>query len=179
MDFGNVGQKIDDKELLLLKSMWKAGFGDDDAFIDYFFSRYDSESTRFLYRNVHREPVAQMHAFEFVDDFCKKKGCYIYGVTTLPESRGQGIAANLLKSALLMLKEQGVEYAVLIAEEPSLQVWYESLGFKKFSQVIDVVGIDDDMNFGMEDKTLNHGMYYFFNDVITQLTHKIKIKSIY
>ncbi len=176
MDSGNVEKIISDDDIIALKTGWKLGFGDEDEFIDYFFTHYDNDNTRFFHRNEKDEIVAQLHAFIFNDEICNKLGCYIYGVTTLPEYRGRGIAAKMLKSVLNTLKSQGVAYAVLIAEKSQLQAWYETLGFIKMPNTIEVRGINDNMNFGLEDRALNIGLYYLLNSNITQFTHKIFIQ---
>ena len=66
-------------------------------------------------------------------------------------------------------------YAVLIAEKPQLQAWYETLGFIKMPHTIEVRRIKDNMNFAMEDITLNKGLYYLLNSNTTQFTTKIHI----
>ena len=88
---------------------------------------------------------------------------------------GKGIAATMIKSTLNTLKAKGVAYAVLIAEKPQLQAWYETLGFIKKPHTIEVRGINDNMNFAMEDITLNKGLYYLLNSNTTQFTTKIHI----
>lgn len=176
MDSGNVEKIIsNDNDINALKAGWKHGFGDDDDFIDYFFTHYDNDDTRYFYRNKNGEIVAQLHAFIFDDNTCGSKGCYIYGVTTLPEYRGQRIAATMIQSTLVSLKAQGVAYAVLIAEKPQLQAWYETLGFIKMPHTIEVRGIDNNMNFAMEDCSLNKGLYYLLNSNTAQFTTKINI----
>lgn len=175
MDSGNVEKIISNDDFKALKAVWKQGFGDDDEFIDYFFTHYDNDATRVFHRNENGEIVAQLHAFIFEDNTCNNKSCYIYGVTTLPEYRGKGIAATMIKSTLNTLKAKGVAYAVLIAEKPQLQAWYETLGFIKMPHTIEVRGINDNMNFAMEDITLNKGLYYLLNSNTTQFTTKIHI----
>ena len=175
MDSGNVEKIISNDDFNALKAVWKQGFGDDDEFIDYFFSHYDNDATRVFHRNDNGKIVAQLHAFIFEDNTCNNKGCYIYGVTTQPEYRGKGIAATMIKSTLNTLKAKGVAYAVLIAEKPQLQAWYETLGFIKMPHTIEVRGINDNMNFAMEDITLNKGLYYLLNSNTTQFTTKIHI----
>lgn len=167
---------LDYSDLKALKQGWKAGFGDDDEFIDCFFSRYDNDTTRVVHRNEKGEIVAQMHTFFFNDDKCKSKGCYIYGVTTLPEYRGGGIARTMILNHLAALQRNGVAYAVLIAEDEELQEWYKKMGFEKRSQIIEVRGKNDDMNFAMDNAELNCGMYYRLNPEITDFTSKILIE---
>lgn len=175
MDSGNVEKIASNNDINALKTGWKQGFGDNDEFIDYFFMHYDNDNTRFFHRNEKGRIVAQLHAFVFEDNNCNQNGCYIYGVTTLPEYRGQGIAAAMIKTVLHSLKTQGVAYVVLIAENPQLQAWYETLGFIKMPHTIEVRGINDNMNFAMEDKSLNKGLYYLLNSNTTQFTTKINI----
>ena len=33
---------LSDRDIFSLKQGWKRGFGDDDAFVDYFFAEYDT-----------------------------------------------------------------------------------------------------------------------------------------
>lgn len=169
---------LDEKDLQALKTGWKLGFGDDDEFVDRFFARYDSDDTRAVVRNDAGDIVAQMHCFIFDDEVCGAQGCYIYGVTTLPEYRGKGLAAGMIKDVLRRLKEKGVAYAVLIAEEPSLQRLYNGLGFVQRPQIIEVRGKNDDMNFAMDEVSLNLGVYYVLNPAITKFTEKILIMEI-
>lgn len=161
-----------------LKRGWKLGFGDDDEFIDYFFSHYDSDDTRSVVRDDNGCIIAQLHCYQFYDAVCNDNGCYIYGVTTLSEYRGKGIAAEMIKNLLLDLSGGGVAYAVLIAENAVLQRWYEKLGFVKRTPIIEVKGQDDNMNFAMDDISKNQGMYYVFNREIPCVTTKILIPPI-
>ncbi len=166
---------LDENDLQDLKEGWKIGFGDDDEFIDHFFARYDSDDTRMIERREEGNIIAQLHYFLFDDDVCGEKGCYIYGVTTLPECRGKGIASGIIEQLLNNLRADGVAYAVLIAENEALQRWYESLGFVKRSQIIEVKGQDDNMNFTMDDISKNQGMYYIFNSEISGFTTNIQL----
>lgn len=169
---------LTEKDLQDLKEGWKIGFGDDDDFINLFFARYDSDDTRIIMRSDNDgQIVAQAHAFIFEDDVCGGKGCYIYGVTTLPEYRGLGLASAMIRNLLSDLLEKGIDYAVLIAESEELQKWYEMLGFVKREQIIEVKGKDDDMNFAMEDTSKNYGMYYIFNPSSTRFTSKLLIEE--
>ena len=163
-------------DILALKSGWKAGFGDDDDFIDYFFANYDNETTRRVMRNDKGEIVAQMHCFVFDDDTCGAKGCYIYGVTTLPECRGAGLAQQMIVNALAEMREGDIGYAVLIAQKESLRKWYEKFGFTPINHTIDVRGAKDSMNFGMDDTEMNQGLYCVLKSGITQFSKEILIR---
>ena len=166
---------IADRDILALKHGWKVGFGDDDEFVDYFFANYDSETTRMVRRNEEGEIVAQMHYYVFDDEECGEKGCYIYGVTTLPGYRGQGYARMMIEEVIAMLATQGVGYVVLIVQEHGLRRWYESLGFKLAEHIINVRGVKDDMNFAMDDYRQNQGMYYILKPSVQTFAKDIRI----
>ena len=168
---------LNDENIAELKSGWKLGFGDDDNFIDYFFAVYDSDNTRIVRRNSYGNIVAQMHYFTFADTKCGEAGCYIYGVTTLPDYRGEGLAASMIRECLDILREQGVGYAVLITERADLRKWYENLGFVLRPVTINVCGAQDSMNFAMEDTSLNTGMYYAIKSELSDFTSEIKINA--
>jgi hypothetical protein len=46
------------------------------------------------------------------------------------------------------------------------------------NHTIDVRGADDDMNFGMDDASLNQGLYYILNEDIKEFTHEVRVKRI-
>ena len=164
-------------DILALKRGWKVGFGDDDDFIVYFFANYDCDTTRHIMRNDRGEIVAQMHYFIFDDTECGEKGCYIYGVTTLPEWRGKRLAQTMINEVLDRLRELGIAYAVLIAQEDGLRKWYEKLGFRLMTHSIEVLGAKDNMNFAMDDTSLNKGMYYTLKEGIQNFSTKLKIEN--
>ncbi len=163
------------QDVLALKRGWKIGFGDDDEFIDYFFAHYDSDTTRAVVRNERGKIVAQMHYFIFNDEVCGARGCYIYGVTTLPQYQGKGLARKMINGVLEDLREQGIAYAVLIAQEEGLRKWYAQMGFELRPRTIEVRGAEDDMNFAMDTPSLNQGMYHLLTPPITTFTPKILI----
>lgn len=170
---------LTDNDLSALKRGWKLAFGDDDEFIDRFFSLYDNDDTRFVKRNERGDVVAQLHCFVFDDDLCGEKGSYIYGVATLPEYRGRGLARELIAETLEQMRARGVGYTMLIAEKEELQEWYKRQGFTLKSGVLEICGEKDGMNFALDDTSKNQGMYYVFKPSITGFTKQVKIKNYY
>lgn len=166
---------LSDRDIFSLKQGWKRGFGDDDAFVDYFFAEYDSEDTRIVRRIEAEEIIAQMHYFIFDDESCGDRGCYIYGVTTLPEYRGHGVAQGMIEECMELLRSRGVAYAVLIAENDTLCKWYAKMGFVQLWHEIAVTGVRDGMNFAMEDRSLNRGMYYMMKPGLKNFASSIRI----
>lgn len=75
------------------------------------------------------------------------KAMGIAGVATMPERRGQGLAANLIEEALARGREMGEEAAFLFAKSSAL---YERLGFRVLDRVVraplkiggDTLGVD-------------------------------------
>ena len=143
--------------------------------IFYFFANYDTEATRRVMRDEEGKIVAQMQCFVFDDVECGEKGCYIYGVTTLPECRGAGLAQKMIEGTLEELRHDGVGYVVLIAQEDGLRAWYERLGFRAMGHTIDVRGLYDDMNFAMDDIAMNQGLYYLLRDGIENFSKQINL----
>ncbi len=59
------------------------------------------------------------------------KGAYLYAVATLPEFRGRGIAANILKFAENHCIGNGYDFLCLIPQKESLFEFYKKFGFEK------------------------------------------------
>lgn len=169
---------LEQRDITQLKKGWEVGFGDAPDFVDYFFNHYDDDATRLVRRNEEGEIVAQMHYFLFRDEVCGECGCYIYGVTTLPEYRGKGYAREMIGECINVLREQNVAYAVLIAQDSMLQDWYRTLGFIADACELVVCGKCDNMNFATEDISLNKGMYYFLKPTLSDVTHRIEISPV-
>lgn len=164
-----------ESDLEALRLGWKLGFGDDDEFVDYFFTHYDGEKTRIVRRNHAGMIVSQMHYFIFYDSECQSQASYIYGVTTLSEYRGQGLAADMIRETVNVLRDMGAAYAVLIAQEPALREWYKSLGFRLMPYTLEITGKQDGCNFAMEEASLNQGMYFILDDKVERFARKIEI----
>ncbi len=60
------------------------------------------------------------------------KGAYLYAVATLPEFRGRGIAADIIKFAENHCKEAKYDFLCLIPQKESHFAFYERFGFKKY-----------------------------------------------
>lgn len=147
-------------EIDSLKSLWKKVFGDDDEFVDYYFSHYhSSESCVSVFQDS--QAISSLHSHDFLDG--NMKGSYIYGVATLQSHRGGGLARHLMVKNLNRLFHRGVTYAMLIAQEESLRQWYGTMDFVLRKDILSVRGEIDDMNFGMDDSSLNVGMYRVVN----------------
>ena len=83
------------------------------------------------------------------------RGAYIYGVATAVECRGRGIASAMLAESMVKMRSCGIDFAMLIAEEPSLRRWYGGMGFELLEGVTASVTAPDGTNLAMDDSELN------------------------
>lgn len=67
----------------------------------------------------------------------------VYGVGTLPESRGQGIGAAMTLKPLLDARKQGYNYAVLFSSQIGYRV-YQRLGFREVESKIGIFILEKD-----------------------------------
>lgn len=115
-----------------LRKLWKAAFGDDDEFLDKFFS------TAFA---PHRcrcvtEGTEILAALYWFDTSCAgQKFAYLYAVATDPAHRGQGLCRLLLEDTLHALRHRGYQGALLVPGDEGLARMYEKLGFTPCTQV--------------------------------------------
>lgn len=106
--------------------IWQTCFGDDEDFIQSFLDHHAADECMLLYF-ADNKPVAmasflpmRIHQAEDTID-----GRYVYAVATLPEYRGRGYAAEILKTA----KEIWQEPLLLSPAEDSLFTYYQKQEF--------------------------------------------------
>lgn len=133
--------------------VWQVGFGDDTDFVMRYLNAYDTPANRIVRRDSEGHIVALMHYHRFSAG--QADGAYIYGVTTLPQWRGRGLARQMLHEAFEAMSREGIAFAMLIAEEPSLRQWYATMQFTLLDGITVEVTGSDGMNFGMDDSSLN------------------------
>ena len=109
-----------------LRSLWKEAFGDSEAFMDDFFSvAYDKNRCRTV-----RNDGKIVSALYWFDVYMgSEKLAYLYGVATLTEYRGQGIAAYLIEKTCKQLQEKGYSGVLLVPGSEQLFEYYRRLGF--------------------------------------------------
>ncbi|MBC8569887.1 GNAT family N-acetyltransferase [Zongyangia hominis] len=119
------------KEMLpALKGIWKACFGDPDAYIDLYFShRFRPEYT--LVEVVHGEPLAMLTMLpcEISTDNGLFSARYIYAVATLPKAQGRGYSSALLEYAHRWMRKNGVDVSLLVPAEENLFQFYRKRGY--------------------------------------------------
>ena len=109
-----------------LRRLWKEAFGDTDAFMDDFFRiAYKKSRCRFVRRDS--KAVCALYWFDVYCD--SRKLAYLYGVATLNDYRGQGIASYLIEKTCKELTEKGYSGVILVPGSKKLFDFYRKLGF--------------------------------------------------
>ena len=152
--------------------LWQEAFGDERDFVMHYLDRYSREDCRILRFGERGEVVAMMHYHPFTvgGSDCNEvavrfspsqpcmegcRGAYIYGVATAVECRGKGLASAMIAESMAKMRSRGIDFAMLIAEEPSLRRWYGGMGFELLEGVRATVTAPDGTNLAMDDSALN------------------------
>ena len=109
-----------------LRSLWKEAFGDSEAFMDDFFKyAYDKNRCQTI-----RKDGKTVSALYWFDAYMgTDRLAYLYGVATLTQYRGQGIAAYLIEKTCKHLQEKGYSGVLLVPGSEQLFEYYRRLGF--------------------------------------------------
>lgn len=152
--------------------LWQEAFGDEREFVMHYLDRYSREDCRILRFGERGEVVAMMHYHPFTvgGSDCNEvavrfspsqpcmegcRGAYIYGVATAVDCRGKGLASAMIAESMAKMRSRGIDFAMLIAEEPSLRRWYGGMGFELLEGVRATVTAPDGTNLAMDDSALN------------------------
>lgn len=112
-----------------LKQLWKACFGDEDAFIGRFFA-VAFAPTRC--RCVTDGEAVLAAAYWFDVEFSGNKAAYIYAVATDPAHRGQGLCRKLMDTIHSHLAESGYIGAMLVPGDDGLREMYGKMDYVNF-----------------------------------------------
>ena len=116
-----------------LRALWKLAFGDEDAYIDHFFTRYYAPK-RMLVLERAGVVLAMTAWFDMPlvrADGASLPAAYLYAVATHPDCRGQGLAGKLLDFAGQWLAERGFLYLTTVPARPDLHVFFGKNGFSE------------------------------------------------
>lgn len=119
-------------DISALRGLWKEAFGDDDAFLDDFFTAaFSPRRMRAITENGQLKA-----ALYWFDCGCRgKKLAYLYAVATAKAFRGQGLCRRLMEDTHRDLRQQGYAGAVLVPGEASLFEMYAGMGYEAFSGI--------------------------------------------
>lgn len=116
-----------------LWQLWQEAFGDEDAYLEIFFSKAFAPERCMFSEDEDGKAAAALYWFDC--DLNGQKLAYIFGVSVANAHRGKGCCRALMSATLERLKAQGYQSAVLVPANPSLYAMYEKLGFQKFGGV--------------------------------------------
>ncbi len=119
-------------DLPALTALWKTCFGDSEGSIRMF---WDSlfPHIRVTLARLDKTLGAMACALpvSLIDDCGESHSAvYFYAVCTAPKLRGQGLCRKLLAHTEDSLRQQGVEFSLLVPSSPSLFSFYEALGYR-------------------------------------------------
>lgn len=115
-----------------LRALWHQAFGDEDDFLDSFFSVcFSPHRSRCAFREG--EVAAALYWFPFT---CREqKMAYLYAVATREDCRHQGICRALLADTQAVLKAQGYSAALLCPENEGLARMYAGFGYQPVCKI--------------------------------------------
>lgn len=115
-----------------LKKLWKLGFGDEDLYIElYYTTRYKEEETAVLLLDGKLVAMLTMMPVHLVlADGSKISAAMIYGVCTHPDFRSRGLAGKLLQFAEEYLRINHVNMTMLVPASASLFDFYAKSGYQ-------------------------------------------------
>ncbi len=115
-----------------LRKLWKEAFGDDDAFLDQFYSvAFASDRCRCV--SIDGKVAAALYWFD-----CQFEGrpiAYLYAVATKQTHRGKGICRALMENTHAHFAHLGYAGAVLVPGAASLFEMYQAFGYETCSYV--------------------------------------------
>ncbi len=113
-----------------LKVIWQEAFGDDDAYISFFYENRFTESNTLVWLEA-QKPVAMLTLLpaKIVVEGRQHPVKYIYGVATKAEYRGRGISTALVNYANEQA-DRNNEWLVLVPASESLFDFYRKCGYR-------------------------------------------------
>lgn len=115
-----------------LRQLWKLAFGDEDAFLDCF---YSTGFSPLRCRCITRDGTAAAALYWFECRYDGIPAAYLYAIATHPEYRGQGLCRRLVEDTLQLLAQKGFQAALLVPQSPSLREMYRKMGFRDCSAI--------------------------------------------
>ena len=109
-----------------LKALWAEAFGDEESFIELFFSTgFSPERCRCIWEKG--EILAALYWFDCEAD--GRKLAYLYGIATAKAQQGKGLCRALMADTHDLLPAQGFAGTVLVPADPGLFAMYKKMGY--------------------------------------------------
>ena len=119
-----------------LRALWQEAFGDDDAFLDQFYT-YGFAPDRCRCLTVDGQVAAALYWFDC--SYQDKPLAYLYGVATAKKHRGKGLCRALAENAHQHLKYLGYAGAILVPADEKLFEMYKKMEYSPCSSVSEFV----------------------------------------
>lgn len=122
----------DQSRIPALRRLWKEAFGDNDTFLDMFFSTaFHPSRCRMISDGA--DAAAALYWFSCLYE--NRPLAYLYAVATAKSHQGQGLCHALLNDTKQHLKTFGYEGILLVPGNKELFPFYETMDFKTCSTV--------------------------------------------
>lgn len=117
--------------VLAMKKIWQACFGDTMEYIDFFFEKcFKPENALVAYYDYKTVAMLFLLPTSLVISEKEYKGAYVYAVATKPEYRGMGIMKMMEQKATEVTTNNGLHFLCLVPQTKSLYKMYEKIGYK-------------------------------------------------
>ena len=118
-------------DLTQLHTLWKDVFGDEDGYIDLFFSGAFHTSHPFaVIENGEVQSVLYLLDCQLQAGKQRYDGYYLYAAATKPQYRRRGLMRTLIEEAKAFMHESGKDFIVLVPATKPLYDYYEQFGFQ-------------------------------------------------
>ena len=108
------------------RALWQEAFGDEDAFLDAFFT-YGYSPRRCRCITLDRALAAAVYWFDCT--WQGKKTAYLYALAVAEKYRGQGLAHKLMADVEDLLTGQNYAGAILVPGSEALFAFYGKMGY--------------------------------------------------
>ena len=127
-------------QMAQLRALWKAAFGDNDEFLDMFYSRgYSPRRCRCIQENG--RVTAVLYWF---DCACGGQAlAYIYAVATDPACRNRGLCRRLMADTAEHLKALGYAGILLLPQDEGLRQMYGKMGYEPATSIREFTCLPD------------------------------------
>ncbi len=122
----------EDRHIPQLRTLWKTAFGDEDAFLDAFFSTgFSPDRCGCIF--AEDQIAAVLYWFDV--SCAGQKFAYLYAVATDPVHRGKGLCRQLMEDTAAHLGALGYHGLILVPQQESLRAMYRKMGFSDCGRV--------------------------------------------
>lgn len=135
-------------EVIDQKKIWKICFGDEDAYIDFYFSnKYNEDETALLLYNGKIAAMATMIPGNMVMPSGKRQELsMLYAIATHPDYQGKGFSTQIIEFCNTHLLQKGIDLSILVPAEESLFDFYSKRGYKEAFYIREIVLSDSQIS---------------------------------